>query len=296
MKSFAAHSIANDRLVSSSGGLFTVISSLFEVVYGVKMDSSNQNAIFVRTEGDIGELRGSKYLQAKPGAIFREVREDLYNNKQVLFVGTICQVNGLLSYLGEKYNNLTTVDIVCEGVPSIKLWRKYTNNKVINSINFRAKDFGWQNYGMRINDTFIPREKNMYMHLYTTNLALRPSCYECVCKQNKNSDITLGDFWGIDEIAPELNDGKGTSLVIIRTAKGEQVFNRIKSKLVYKEVSYREGVKYNPAEYKSFSRPDRRDEFFNDLNQLSFNRIYKKYISGSLWTKIIRRLKRIISL
>ena len=107
--------------------------------------------------------------------------------------------------------------------------------------------------------------------------------------------MTIADFWGIENVAPEMNDGRGTSLVITRTDKGQELFDSIKSEQKWKEVSYEEGVKGNPSEYFSVTRPQQRDTFFKDLEKLPFEEMEKKYaadIKVSLPRKVVRKIKR----
>lgn len=295
MKTYAAYYDNEIRLSSSSGGLFSLIASKFEVVYGVAMNEKCDGAEFKRVEnGDITLLRGSKYLQARVGDTYKQIKIDLLNCKRVLFTGTACQVNGLKTFLQKEYPNLTTIDVICHGVPSPVVWRKYIEGKNVNLVNFRAKDFGWTKYGMKLNEEFIPNNQNRYMQLYLTNLALRPSCFECVSKNNKNSDITLGDFWGIDNVLPELYDDKGTSIFIARTAKGQDLFDEIKHMLLYKEVEYAEAIKCNPCEFESTFRPDSRERFFVDMSKMDFDNLYHKYTDVPLWRRVARKMKRLI--
>ena len=298
MKVYAAYYNNNVRMDSSSGGMFSLIASQFDVIYGVEMDENNQYAIFARKTQDYSSLRGSKYLQARVGDTFRLVKNDLQSGMKVLFSGTACQVNGLLNYLQVDYPNLFTIDVICHGVPSPKLWHKFTEGTDVHSINFRAKDGGWDNYtyGMKINGKYIPFNNNRYMILYVKDLALRPSCYKCISKKTKRSDFTLGDFWGIEKIYPDMTDNKGTSLVITRTEKAQNLFEKLKSQLAWKEVTYEEGVRQNASEYQSSLCPERRRQFFIDLSQMSFDDIYKKFCpKPSLIKRIYRKIRRSLS-
>lgn len=279
MKTYAAYYDNIVRQDSSSGGIFSVLADNFDVVYGVEMDEENSFAVYARKTDDISSLRGSKYIQAKMGDCYNQVKKDLNDEKSVLFTGTACQVNGLFSFLDRDYPNLFTIDVICHGAPTPKYWKKFIEGKKVQKINFRSKDGGWENYtyGMKLNDTYIPYDKNKFMSLYVKDYAIRPSCYECVCKQNKKSDITLGDFWGIEKIDPSMSDNKGTSVVFIRTQRGQELFDSKKNRIIWKEMTYEDGVKQNPSEYKSASRPERRAEFFLDMEQKDFDELYKKY-------------------
>ena len=140
---------------------------------------------------------------------------------------------------------------------------------------------------------YISKDKDAYMQMFLRDYCLRPSCYECAAKKVKMSDLTIADFWGINDVAPDMNDGMGTSLVLIRTEKGKDVFEKISSSMKLKEVSYKDGVRGNPAEYKSCARPMQRNTFFDDMQNMSFEELKQKYtapIKVSLITKVKRKV------
>ena len=320
LKTYACYNKNNDlRMRSSSGAVFSSLAKyIFEkhgIVYGVAMSSDCYAAEFVSVsnENDLAKLRGSKYLQAKVGNAFKNIKKDLLLGRIVLFTGTGCQVNGLKKYLGKEYDNLICVDVICHGAPSPALWKEYAQYQEqryegkLKSINFRCKDNTWTDFGMKeaFEDTldgktrrlFVSKDEDSYMQMFLRNYCLRPSCYNCVAKKQKMSDLTIADFWGINEVEPEMSDGLGTSLVLIRTVKGQNIFNHISSTLKLKEVPYEAGVKENPAEFKSCIRPLQRDTFFDDMNIMSFEELEKKYAAPVDMTfkgKILRRIKKII--
>ena len=282
MKTYAAIYKNEIREKSSSGGVFSALASQFEVLYGVAMTKDCYGAEMIRVEGDVSPLRSSKYLQAKLGDSFKRTREDLILGKRVLFSGTGCQINGLKNFLGREYDNLFCVDVVCHGVPSPKLWREYvkfqeSKHGKLEQINFRAKEESWKKFGIKENHLYIPRGKDPFMNMFLDDFCLRPSCYNCRAKKYRLSDISIADFWGIEQVAPEMNDGMGTSLIIARTEKGQKLFDSIKEKLDWKEVDYNDAVRDNPAEYRSAIRPLQRDTFFSDLQLRSFNYMIRKY-------------------
>ena len=297
------------RIASSSGGIFTPIAQKVlhanGLIYGVAMTQDCYGAEYIRVdnEKDLALLRGSKYLQAKMGDVLQSVSEDLQSGRLVLFTGTACQINGLKKFLRQDYENLITVDVICHGAPSPLLWKKYAQyqeekfGSKLARISFRCKDDSWTDFGMKENEVYISKDKDAFMQMFLRDYCLRPSCYKCMAKDDKMSDITMADFWGIDLCAPELNDGKGTSLVIVRTAKGEDFFADIKEQLRVKEVSYAVGVKCNPAEYRSAVKPVERDTFFVDMRAMSFEALARKYASPiklSLLAKIKRKIKGIL--
>ena len=309
----------NVRLSSSSGAVF---SSLAEyvlnkngIVYGVAMSEDCYSAEFIAVTDRTGlsKLRGSKYLQAKVGDAFKKVKAELQVGKLVLFTGTGCQVNGLKSFLGKEYDNLLCVDVICHGTPSPALWKKYVeylekkNDGKLRNINFRCKDNSWTNFGMKevltdipqgeVKHLYIPKDKDPYMQMFLRDYCLRPSCYNCIAKKVKMADMTIADFWGINDVAPEMNDGNGTSLVLIRTDKGMKTFETISSKLKLREVAYEDGVRCNPAEYKACRRPPQRETFFEDMDAMKFEELEKKYASPikvTFKSRVKRKIKNTI--
>lgn len=304
----------NIRMASSSGAVFTHLAETFivngGVVYGVAMTSDCMSAEFVRVSKveDLEKLRGSKYLQATVGNTFISVKEDLIAGISVLFSGAGCQVNGLESFLGKEYPNLTCVDVICHGVPSPELWREYLSSisekydSSILSVNFRNKKHGWSDFGITKVDSkrkelYRSKDTDPFMLMFLRDYCLRPSCYECHAKSIKKADITLADFWGVNRVIPEFNDGFGISLVLIRTQKGKKIFDSILRMIEYREISYEQGIIGNKAEYTSAVRPKERDGFFIDMKKLSFDQLTIKYATPnkvSAKVKIKKMIKQLI--
>lgn len=328
LSAYAAYSLdESERVNSSSGGIFSLIARRIlsdnGVVYGVAMSEDCRRAEFIKVADEAGleKLRTSKYLQAYVGDTFRTVKEDLGNGLTVLFSGTGCQINGLICYLGKgkgasavktQYPNLYCVDVICHGTPSPALWREYVEyiekekGAKLIGINFRCKDNSWTDYGMKKmhsqngiekrKELYISKDKDPYMLMFLRDYCLRPSCYECKAKETKLSDLTLADFWGINRVCPKMSDGKGTSLVLVRTDKGEKLLQQIVENIKIEEVSYEDGVANNRAEYISASRPTQRDTFFDDMRILPFDELKKKYgtpTSVPLKRKIKLEIKKI---
>ena len=320
LKVYACYNTDKDiRLSSSSGAVFSSLAeNVLEqrgVVYGVAMSNDCFSAEFisVTSKDDLTKLRGSKYLQAKVGNTYKSIKEDLKLGKLVLFSGTGCQVSGLKRFLGKEYGNLICVDVICHGVPSPALWRKYAtyqeqkNGGKLKGVNFRCKDDSWTDFGMKevcksipdgeTKKLYISKDKDAYMKMFLRDYCLRPSCYECIAKKVKMSDLTFADFWGINDVAPDMNDGMGTSLVLIRTERGKDIFEKITGSMKLKEVSYEDGVRCNQAEYKSCARPMQRNTFFDDMQSMSFEELEQKYaapIKVSFLTKVRRKVKKTI--
>lgn len=269
----------------------------------------------VADKAGLEKLRGSKYIQANAGDTYKQVKEELQSGKLVLFSGTGCQVNGLKAFLGADYENLLCVDVICHGIPSPALWKKYAqyqeqkNGGKLKYVSFRYKDDSWKELGMQeiLNRSsqygektvYISKSKDSYMKMFLSDYCLRPSCYSCIAKQVKLADLTIADFWGIDDVAPEMNDGHGTSLVLLRTDKGREAFEKISDEFRLKEVSYEDGVRANSAEYSSCSKPPQRDIFFYDMHNLNFKELESKYtvpLNASLQSRLKSKIKGAIKL
>lgn len=312
LKCYAAYARDTElRLKSSSGAMFSLLAMYVlqhkGVVYGVKMTEDCYGAEYKRVTAieDLKALRGSKYLQAQVGDTYESVKRDLISEKMVLFTGTGCFVNGLKTFLQKDYDNLFCMDIVCHGTPSPKLWKEYVeyrekqNNAKMIYASFRNKDkHDWNGFEMKEidenhNEMWISRHIDPYFTMFVKNICLRPSCFSCTAKYYKLSDITVADFWGIDSVAPEMNDNLGVSLVITRTNKGQLIFDSISDKLNRKEVSYEDGVRENKSEYQSYPMPKERTKFFEDMNTMSFEKLSHKYVDVPLWKQAARKLKRL---
>lgn len=300
-----------ERLHSSSGGIFILLAKAIinngGVVYGASLDENFiVNHCRAQTMADLSKLMGSKYVQSDIGISYKNVKKDLESGLSVLFTGTPCQIAGLKSYLNKEYPKLYTQDIICHGVPSPKVWEKYkefrqkVDKDLPLEINFRNKDNGWANYNITFeykNGEYKQNKNNdIYMKAFLRNTSLRDSCYNCIFKGiNRVSDITLGDFWGIQEIMPEMNDNKGISLIVINSKKGQEMFELIKNNCKYKKCDFEEAIKYNPSMIKSVNEDKKRNAFFENLDKSDFEELVERNTSKkSLIERIKRKLKRII--
>lgn len=302
-KAFAGYNKdLNTRLKSSSGGFFSIIASQVlqqgGIVFGASFDERfNVKHIKINTLNDLYKLRGSKYIQSDINSVYSDVKYFLEQDKRVLFSGSPCQVEGLFSFLQKKYDNLITQDFVCHGVPSKQIWNTYLKRfGIINSVFFRDKTNGWENYSIKIDEYLIPAKDSSYMKAFIAGYSLRPSCYECrFKKRNRISDITLGDLWGSKEIVPELDDHFGLSLVVINTEKAEKLLEKLSSQFVFKNIDFENAIQYNSSYIMSVQRPNDRDAFFEEVNSNNFDDIvFKKYCKRKLLSSIRERFKKII--
>ena len=296
------------RFNSSSGGIFSIIANYIlennGIVIGASFNNDNKlKHIAITNNKELSKLRGSKYLQSDLDNIFTYIKNNIKDNK-ILFVGTPCQVAGLKSFIKKDFNNLICIDLVCHGVPSPKLFDKYikelesNNGKVLN-YNFRDNSTGWDNYSNTI--TFKNkkitelRKNNNYMKLFLSDIALRNSCYNCNNKLgNKYSDITLGDFWGINNYYPDMYNKSGVSAIIINTNTGINIFNNINNNIEYKECLLDEIIKGNPSLIRSSKMPNRRNMFFKDIDRLNIKELANKYTNISIYRKVINKIKKLL--
>lgn len=300
------------RKHSSSGGVFSLIAEHIikdgGVVFGAAFDENwHVKHSYTDKVEELNRFRGSKYLQSTIGDSYKKAKEFLENGRKVLFTGTPCQIEGLKTYLQKEYNNLYTQDIICHGVPSPKVHDKYLeyqknkqNIDKIKDIKQRFKNNGWQNFSTKIefdSSTYIEsHNKDPFMQAFLRDTILRDSCYNChFKKKNRNSDITLADFWGINNVLPEMNDDKGTSLVIIHSMKGKELLENIRNKIICKKVDFETAIKYNPSMTKSAKKDIKREEFFRNIDNIRFDKLVNKYTSSpGLFKKILSKSKRMI--
>lgn len=303
-----------ERLESSSGGIFSLVAEETiknkGIVFGAGFDKDfNVVHSYIENKKDLYKFRGSKYVQSKVGDTFKDAKKFLDSGKRVLFTGTPCQIEGLKFYLKKDYDNLICMDNVCHGVPSPKVWKKYVDyreNKVnskVKRVNFRNKEEGWKEFSLNFKfsnelNYNSKHSDDLFMKAFLSDICLRPSCYDCSFKGiNRISDITLADFWGIQNVLPNMDDDKGTSLIFVNTDKGNKIFNKIKKNIEYSEVDINEAIKYNSAAIKSVEKNPNREKFFNDLDNLEFDKLIKKYckpkFSVRLKRKVVFILKKI---
>lgn len=295
------------RMESSSGGIFTMLAETIidngGVVFGARFDA-NWEVIhdYVETKEELHYFRGSKYVQSRIGEAYKQVRDFLNIGRKVLFSGTSCQIAGLKLFLHKEYDNLLTVDVVCHGVPSPKVWREYLScvvpNMAIGNVFFKDKLTGWRNYsftilGEELNPIISEKASmNKYMMAFTRNLILRSSCFQCPAKGGKSlSDITLADFWGIEHCALQLDDDKGVSLVCLNTCKGKLAIETLSIK--YECVDYELSKAYNSCIYKSTNEPFQRTKFWRQYLKQGIRVLFsQKQNPNPLYKRILNRLLR----
>ena len=299
LHAYAAHNKSDtQRGQSSSGGIFSLLAEEVTAgggaVFGARFSRDCRSVCHDYTEVPecIAPFRGSKYVQSRTGSAFRQVQALLRAGRTVLFTGTPCQVAGLRRFLRKDYPRLFTAECLCHGVPSPKVWRRYVDEifpagqeaggaegkEELRSVNFRDKGHGWKDYRVVLRSapsgdpascrTLIEEShhRNPYMRAFLSNLCLRPSCYACRLKNGRSgSDLTLGDFWGIDRISPALDDDRGCTLLLVNTPRGEALCERIAPRMERTEADLEKAKPYNGGFSESIPVPSRRRSFFLGL-------------------------------
>lgn len=292
------------REKSSSGGIFHLLAekilSQGGAVYGAAFDE-NFEVCHCRVDSmdDLEKLQGSKYVQSRIGGVFRDVKSQLGTGRLVLFSGTPCQCEGLVSYLGKEYNNLYLVDFICHGVPSPAVWRSYVKyvegikkDTQISHVSFRSKNLSWERFLLEF--TFVNSSKysndlhtDIYLRGFLKDLYLRKSCYECTSrKMHRVSDVTVADFWGVQNVLPDMYDGRGTSLVLVQSEKGSKLFDALDARVV--KLKFSEAIRGNLSYFSSPKMHPKRDVFFQ---RFKAGETLESLLNELLQEPIVRRLK-----
>lgn len=280
---------------SSSGGIFTFLAEhilkLRGYVVGAAYDSEFRvNHIIIHDVEELDKIRRSKYLQSSIGNTFQKTKAFLEQGSYVLYSGCPCQIAGLLRFLGKEYDNLYTVDLICHGVPSPKLFQEHLNNSFggiesIKDIEFRSRE-GWaslfrvksENGDVRT----LYNHNSVYMQSFLQNINLRASCFMCQYNRlPRQGDMTIGDLWSAGSLNLSFDYKKGVSVVLINNKKGMTLFQDSLSKPGYEfrvQKLYGEGVE-KPCNIKLLNENifrsctgniDKRHKFFKNCSDMSF--------------------------
>lgn len=308
--------VKNSKKSTSAGMAYMLTKKIIEkngIVFGC---AYNDNLVPIQkkvdTENDLEKLRGSKYVFSNTLSTYSEVKKELENDKNVIYIGTPCQIGGLYAFLGKEYEKLITVDIVCHGVPSPKLFSKYLKylekklgQRVIN-YEFRNKDKAiWGEYRAKVTlengAKYIDANDDPYYSNFLKGTIFRESCYKCkYANTDRVGDITLADFWGIEKISSNFYSEEGVSLVFINTQKGAKIFDEVKKNIDYEEHSIEEAVEKNGNLSHPTQRNEKRDFTYKDIDNKDIESYIKRNlkIDGKLKKKIKklipRKIKKII--
>lgn len=309
----------NIRLNSSSGGAFTAlaIKILNEggVVFGARFNDEWEVVHdYIENADNLHLFRGSKYVQSYIGVTYLQAESFLKNGRKVLFSGTSCQIAGLKRFLGREYENLLTVDVICHGVPSPIVWKDYLDDLIsrkkikgvssledISTVSFRSKVTGWHIFSMEITGRSggklsEPLSKNVFMQGFHNNMYLRPSCYDCPARKGKSgSDISLGDYWGVENHHPCFADDAGVGLVLVYNEDRSGNLMELGCQLV--ESDYASGLSGNLCIENSVPEPLERSLFWKEYGTKGLDAVREIINSNrpGLLKRIVSKLKRTLS-
>lgn len=295
--------------ISASGGAFAVFAEKIlqekGVVFGCAMTYINKKLdcshIMIDSVKDLPKLQGSKYVMSKTQHTFREVKTQLETGRKVLFSGTPCQIDGLIGYLGnKKYDNLITVDIICHGVPSEKMFHDYIRTEEkkhkmsVVKFDFRSKQNGWGSFVFTEHCRTDERKEvvlnkfarySSYYWLFLNGVSYRENCYSCKYADKKRiSDLTIGDYWGIEKVHPELVEEssafdmkKGISCILVNSENGQSFIEQCADIINLKNSSFEAAAMQNGQLNKPTKRHQQRDIIMETYHQKGYEAVDKWY-------------------
>lgn len=300
------------RMKSSSGGLFTVLGDYILSINGcvagaVWGDGFLVRHIVVVEKEKLGLMRQSKYLQSEIGDCFREIKDKLHEGKVVLFTGTPCQNAALKLFLAhDNCEKLILCDVLCGGNVSPQFFKGYLKhieqckNDTVKSVCFRTKKFGWKQHHIRVECDHshyegARKDNEPFFDLYLKKLILRPSCFSCqFASTERLTDITIGDFWGINTVAPEIDDDEGISFLEVNTEKGNKLIRQVLDKVLIEEREISLAVPKQINLQHAPSKPSGYDRFWADYISNGSEYVLKNYTKFGLGYRIRLNVKRLV--
>ncbi len=304
------------RMISTSGGVFSALAEKVLADGGfiggaIWTDDFQARHILSDDPEDLRRIRGSKYFQSDATGIYRSVRDALKTGRKVLICGTPCQMAGLRSFLRRDYDNLIIVDFVCGNINSPKLFKKYVESLEVRygarmlSYHPKNKGYGgWHNFAFKA--TFANgkeyvrnRTKDAFTRCFIgTHIGSRPCCFECKFKKlPRVADITIGDFWGIENVDPDWDSPMGTSLVLLNNNKGRAFYKSLGDSVASNAEPLEGAIAGNPHLLHN-SPPGKidRKQFYELLDEKGFDYAMRKLGNnkGPLINRIIRKLRSFI--
>lgn len=312
---YAAWSLDEEvRSQSTSGGLFSMLAGAIldsggYVAAARYNDDKMVEHTIIHSKEELGLLRQSKYSQSTIENVFNQIKKLLDGGEKVLFCGAPCQNSGLRKFLRADYDKLYCCDFICRGVNSPKVFKNYlrylekANSSRTGQVWFRNKANGWNQSGIKVifNDGktyFKDRNDDLFMMGYLKyNLYCRPSCHQCHFKGlQRVSDITLADFWGIGTKYENLDDDKGTSLVMIYTEKGNALFRSIHDRVFSQKCCVQDALDSAQCLVSSIRPGGNRTRFFKNIDRYDFEELMRKYAKYTLKEKFYISAQKIYNI
>lgn len=278
-----------ELVVSASGGAFAAAARMIlqrgGVVIGAAYhDDMTVGHFIVERLENLHKVQSSKYVQSNTEATYSQVKALLINGREVLYSGTPCQIGGLRAYLRKEYANLYTMDLICHGVASPKLFAKYLiwlggkmKGKIIG-YDFRDKSCGWGLDYMSKTKTKTktkPSTLDPYYYHFLEGTTYRECCYRCnYCTKERVGDITIGDYWGVEKEHPEFYSTKGVSCLLVNSEKGMRLWNLIKSEFYFLESTFEQVARANHNLSHPTKRTSRRDSIYLHIDDMDVNEYF----------------------
>lgn len=304
---------------SASGGVFYELANSIisdgGVVYGCSMEYKNDKLtpkhIRVNNQENLKKLQGSKYVQSECGNIYKLVKADLINGKKVLFSGTPCQIEGVKSFLQYKeYENLFLVDIICHGVPSRKMFQDYIenfeieNNCKVKEFYFRDKDKGWGLFFKVVYEkngkkekTVKPSYESSFYQLFLDSSIYRENCYKCpYATENRNSDLTIGDFWGIGQEHPDvdIDSKRGISCIIANSNKGKKIIEKYSVSLYNINSNFEKVARHNHQLSKPSKHTSEREKILELYKNGTYDDVDNYYKKTRRVKNMIKKIRDVL--
>ena len=283
------------REYSSSGGLATGVGKWVinagGVVYGCRFeDGLNLNMVEGTTAEDIESFRGSKYVQSFTGTSYKSVKQNLEHGKLVLYIGTPCQIAGLYNFLGKDYEKLYTMDLICHGAPPIEYLKEYCNKitrKSKSEVTFRGENDRF--FCLYDKDKCLYKKytaKDYYYTAFSNYVGFRDNCYQCdYARGERISDITIGDFWGLDHNTLKQKYFGRVSVVLVNTERGKKLINEVKDDFFYEKRTVEEAIQGNGSLSHPVDFSEDAKQFQKDYLKWGFYKAVKKSKIGKLVRK-----------
>jgi acetyltransferase-like isoleucine patch superfamily enzyme/coenzyme F420-reducing hydrogenase beta subunit len=303
------------RADSTSGGIFSELAfKMFDqdgyVGGAVYNDDNSVSHILTNDRNKLDEIRSSKYTYSLTDELFPEVKKQLKAGNKVLVCGAPCQISGLYTFLKKDYENLITCDFICKSVNSTKVFQKYIewleNKYQSKAKKIKAKDktTGWHRFSMRVDfengKSYVADRYNdpFFVGYLQTELFTMEACFSCEFRGfPRPADITLADFWGIENVDKSMDQDLGTSLIMINSDKGREYYESLGDVIVSKEFTLKDAEPGNPAIYYDTKKNvdwEVREKFYKDLDKYPFDVVANKYFPmPTLKRKIQNKLKRV---
>lgn len=298
---------------STSGGAFSAVVEAFfnmdkdvpKTVYGVQFDE-NMNVVYEPAYNleDCTKFRGSKYVRSSMKGIPERIFEELQVGRDVLFVGTPCFVHTLktrLTKMGCNTQRLICIDLMCHGTPEKKYWDAFKNwleacykSKLI-AYHFRTNKPGWTPYtataefenGKCVTGTL---ETAIFNRLFLRHYTMCAGCFRCqYASLDRQGDLTLGDFWGIEDVMPDFPEKKAVSEILVNTEKGMHLIRWIEKRSGWQiaQCFSTDYIKYQNNLQQPADSPPAYDSFRKDFEEKGLEYVAKKYVGYDFLHRVV---------